>query len=132
MPDSCPLVEMPRPATPLPGAAPPPPLRVLLVEDDVLTARALCRALRLHGMDLLPVRTVEAALRVVAGEPAFDAIVCDLLLPGAGGEELARRLRQPRLIALSGDPHRLPLRSHFDARLRKPCAPALLAAAIRG
>lgn len=131
MPDSC----MPLEPASTPGLLDVPGprrLRVLLVEDDPRTALALCRALRPLGIEVLAAPSVESALRLLASEPAFDAIVSDLRLPGAGGAEIGRRLRQPRLVAISGDDQALRLLQHFDARLLKPCAPALLAAAIRG
>ena len=105
--------------------------RVLLVEDEPILSRALCLYLGEHGIQVHTALSAEVALTMIGAEPAYDAIVTDLRLPGMSGQELARRLRQPRLIALSGDVRALGLLRHFDVRLAKPCSPDALVAAIR-
>jgi signal transduction histidine kinase/CheY-like chemotaxis protein len=65
--------------------------RVLVVDDELLVANALRRALQ-GAHDVAMETSAEAALqRLVAGE-RFDAILCDLMMPGMTGMELHARL----------------------------------------
>jgi PAS domain S-box-containing protein len=73
---------------------PPPPLpdagrgRVLIVEDEELLGKILWRELaRTHEVALC--RSGEEALQHLASDPV-DVILCDLKMPGMGGEELFR------------------------------------------
>lgn len=106
--------------------------RVLLIEDEPMLSRALCRALGDRGLAVHPVPSAETAFAVLAREAPFDAVVTDLRLPGLSGQELARRLRQPRLIVITGDAASLPLLRHFDAKLLKPVRTDELVAALLG
>jgi len=67
-------------------------VRVLVVEDDVRMARALQRGLRFEGVVVEVAGDGEEALRMAAASP-YDAIVLDVMLPGADGFETCRRLR---------------------------------------
>src|SRR5690242_6219968 len=105
--------------------------RILLVEDEPILSRALSLYLRKHDTEVHTAPSAEVAFTMLCREQAYLAIVTDLLLPGMSGQELARRLRQPRLIALSGDVRALASLRYFDARLAKPCRPeALLAVSV--
>ena len=100
--------------------------RVLLVEDDLHSALALRRLLEFEGIAADHVTTVEAALCALGRVP-YDTIITDLLLAGGeSGQELERRLRQTRLILLSGHIRALEKASGFDLVLRKPCDPDVL------
>ena len=68
-------------------------LRVLLVDDhaDVLEAQA--RLLTERGATVVSVDSAEAALAVLADE-RFDVLLSDLGMPGMGGYELIRCIRQ--------------------------------------
>lgn len=113
-------------ALPSPAAAPAtatPPRRLLLVEDDPLQARGLLRLLGASGFTCHGVQSAAAALAAIARQPAYDAIVTDLGLPGLSGAELALRLRRPLLLAYSGHGSRPP---GFDAHVEKPRIGALL------
>jgi PAS domain S-box-containing protein len=108
------IVELPR-AVPMPGeeeATDPWPsgilnlgrLRLLVVEDNADTARALGRLLRAAGYWVQTADTVAAALEMAAREK-FDVLVSDIGLPDATGYELIRRLRERSklpAIAMSG------------------------------
>ncbi len=67
-------------------------MRVLLVEDDERMAAALRRGLRADGLvaDVAP--DGETAI-MMAWDIAYDAIVLDVMLPGADGFETCGRLR---------------------------------------
>lgn len=79
------------PAPGLPGAG----RRLLVVEDDAELARSVRRYLALEGFVVEMVREGDTAERLLVHQPMrFDAVVLDLLLPGLGGRELCRRLRE--------------------------------------
>jgi two-component system OmpR family response regulator len=67
-------------------------MRVLVVEDDVRMAAAIGRGLRYEGLIVDVAGDGEEALRV-AGAVDYDAMVLDVMLPGADGFETCRRLR---------------------------------------
>ncbi|MHB1558764.1 MAG: hybrid sensor histidine kinase/response regulator [Isosphaeraceae bacterium] len=88
----------------VPADAPVDPIRILLVEDHVDTARATGRLLERFGYKVAWADSVAAALRQAEAEP-FDLVVSDLGLPDGDGHELMQQLhRRHRLsgIALSG------------------------------
>ena len=85
------------PATPAApaGAAPAPAPgrrgRVLLVDDDALVGRAVARMLA-PGHEVVTRTSARAALEVLAADRAFDAVLCDLMMPEMSGMELHERL----------------------------------------
>ena len=67
-------------------------MRVLVVEDDVRMAAAIRRGLRSEGIVADVAGTGEDGL-LQARATAFDAVVLDVMLPGADGFETCRRMR---------------------------------------
>jgi two-component system OmpR family response regulator len=67
-------------------------VRVLVVEDDVRMAAAVRRGLRSDGLVVDVAGDGENALRL-ARATSFDAVILDVMLPGADGFEVCRRLR---------------------------------------
>src|SRR5690554_4962954 len=68
-------------------------MHILLVEDDIQIAEALCAALSLENFTVDHVSTAAAAEHALAlGH--FDALVLDLGLPDEDGLSLLQRLRQ--------------------------------------
>jgi two-component system OmpR family response regulator len=67
-------------------------MRVLIVEDDAKLSALIRRGLKEEAMVADVVEEGEAAL-TAAGERAYDAVVLDVMLPGADGFEVCRRLR---------------------------------------
>ena len=67
-------------------------MRVLVVEDDLRMANALRRALRYEGL-LVEVATDGEQALSLAGAADYDVVVLDVMLPGADGFEICRRLR---------------------------------------
>ena len=68
-------------------------MRVLVVEDDVKMASLLRRGLLEEGLAADVARTGDDALWM-AEATEYDAIVLDVMLPGADGFEVCRRLRE--------------------------------------
>jgi two-component system OmpR family response regulator len=68
-------------------------MRVLVVEDDVKMAALLRRGLVEEGLSADVARTGDDALWMAAATE-YDAIVLDVMLPGADGFEVCRRLRE--------------------------------------
>jgi DNA-binding response OmpR family regulator len=114
---------------------------VLVVEDERHLADGLRFNLEAEGYEVTAVETGEAAIELVSvGEPAFDVVVLDVMLPGKDGFEVVAELRRagrfvPTLI--------LTARGHPDDVLRgfaagaddfltKPFDLAILIARIRG
>jgi signal transduction histidine kinase/ActR/RegA family two-component response regulator len=78
-----------------PPSAPPGadrPLKILIVEDHLLTARAIARLLRSHGHTVLTAGGVDAAARSVAAQ-RFDLLICDLQLPDGSGLDLLPQIQ---------------------------------------
>ncbi|HEY2154292.1 MAG TPA: ATP-binding protein [Isosphaeraceae bacterium] len=135
------------PAVPAPsqasGAPPAPsvdgvaagPLRILVVDDDEPTRRALTVALASLGHTVATADSVASASEAVRGE--FDVLLCDIGLPDGTGYDVLRLIdsRPVRAIALSGfgldDDLRRSRASGFAEHLTKPVDLGTLEAAIR-
>ena len=80
-------------------------MRVLLVEDDTIVARAISLALKASAMVVDLAETGEESLEL-ARLYDYDIIVLDLMLPDMEGYEVVRRLRAARIetpvLILSG------------------------------
>lgn len=69
------------------------PLRVVYVEDDQRLAQLTSRYLKSHGVDVYLVERGDLALaEVLRVHP--DVVLLDLMLPGADGVEVCRKLRE--------------------------------------
>jgi DNA-binding response OmpR family regulator len=69
--------------------------RILVVEDDLTVAEVVVDYLRHAGLEPRHAVDGQAALEIAAGWPP-DLVVLDLMLPGASGLEVCRRLREGR------------------------------------
>jgi two-component system OmpR family response regulator len=67
-------------------------MRVLVVEDEAKLAQVLARGLREEGYAVDVTGRGEDALWMAKANP-YDAILLDVMLPGADGFEVCRRLR---------------------------------------
>ncbi len=67
--------------------------RLLVVDDDPLVLRSLTKLLKLDH-DAVPARSGEEALQRIRSGENFDAIVCDVLMPGMNGIELLAELER--------------------------------------
>ncbi len=61
--------------------------RVLVVDDETLVGRAVARMLE-QQHEVVACTSGRAALELLAADPGFDAIVCDLMMPEMTGMEL--------------------------------------------
>jgi two-component system cell cycle sensor histidine kinase/response regulator CckA len=92
------------PAKPAPTAAPA-HVRVLLVDDEEAVRELLAGILEKNGYDTTVAASAEEALAIIESS-RFDVLLTDVVLPGASGPELARRLRAAvpgtRVLFMSG------------------------------
>jgi len=81
--------------------------RVLVVEDDAELRALLCEFLGAAGYHTAVAGDGSAALGLIQSEP-FDAVVSDIRMPGMGGIELVRTIRERGLetpvILMTGRP----------------------------
>ncbi|MCE1202989.1 MAG: PAS domain S-box protein [Holophagaceae bacterium] len=86
-------------AVPAPAHALPPPLRILLVDDDRLVRKSTVEMLTALGHQLSAVSGGEEALAFLRHGPAWDVVILDQNMPEMNGLETLRRLRslQPEL-----------------------------------
>jgi PAS domain S-box-containing protein len=125
-----------------PDAALPPPLRILLVDDDPLVLASLRDSLALEGHEVITrdggqQGIDEFAAAHQAGE-RFDVVITDLGMPHVDGRKVAARIRQidPHVpvVMLTGWGHRLIATDdkpeHVDRVLSKPPKMAELRATL--
>ena len=89
--------------------------KILVVDDSPTYRASLAQVLRQDGCDVLPAQSGEEALSLLAIE-GVDCVIMDLLMPGIGGLEAARRIKQ------SGSLCHIPvviLTGHDDAETRE-------------
>ena len=69
---------------------------LLVVEDDTSIRETVKEALSAEGFEVSACRDGNEALAMLTGPQAdsIDALVLDLMLPGMGGLDLCRKLRQ--------------------------------------
>jgi two-component system NtrC family sensor kinase len=84
------------------GSTPPsgPPLRILVIDDEVTLIRAYRRLLgRRH--EVVATYGGQEALGVLASDQNFDLILCDLMMPGTDGVDVFETLQRlhPELLA---------------------------------
>jgi DNA-binding response OmpR family regulator len=68
------------------------PKRLLAVDDSPTYLNELASTLRDEGYDVVPARSGEEALELLAVQPV-DCILMDLMMPGLGGQETCRRIK---------------------------------------
>jgi DNA-binding response OmpR family regulator len=111
--------------------------RLLIVEDDDQLAELLIEYLGQHGFDLERVSSGDlGAKRIVETQP--DLVVLDLMLPGLGGLDVCRQVReryQGAILMLTASQseadHVAGLELGADDFVTKPIEPRVLLARIR-
>jgi DNA-binding response OmpR family regulator len=71
------------------------PTRVLTIEDDAAIRRGIADALRFAGHEVLEASTGDAGLTMAVNRE-LDLVLLDLVLPGQGGLEVLKQVRQTR------------------------------------
>jgi CheY-like chemotaxis protein len=106
----------------------PPPV-ILVVDDEAAVNRVVTRYLTHVGYRVLEARSAEEALeRVRRQDPRIDLVLADVVMPGAGGIELAATLLSrapgPSVILMTGalpeEVERLDVNGQVVRVLRKP------------
>jgi DNA-binding response OmpR family regulator len=123
--------------TPAAGPGSPVAGRILVVDDDHTVAEVVARYLLRDGHEVECVADGRQALDRARADPP-DLIVLDLMLPGMGGLEVCRRLRETSpvpivmLTALGQETDRLVgLETGADDYVTKPFSPRELALRVR-
>jgi two-component system cell cycle sensor histidine kinase/response regulator CckA len=75
------------------AAGSPAGMTVLVVEDEPAVRAVVVRSLERGGLRVLQASDAAVALQVAGGEVRPDIVLTDLMMPGIGGAELARRLK---------------------------------------
>ena len=106
----------------------PPPV-ILVVDDEAAVNRVTTRFLKHVGYRVLEACSAEEALELVRRQdPRIDLVLADVVMPGAGGVELAATLLSrapgPSVILMTGvlpeEVQRLDLNGQVVRVLRKP------------
>jgi PAS domain S-box-containing protein len=126
--------SVPPPTTPVAGKK-----RVLIVDDETAIVRLLSESLETMA-DVVGETVPGRALDLILGEPGFDAIVCDVMMPGLTGVDLHERVTRDRpelasrFVFMCGGTYTARARDHLERvtnpRLDKPFRISQLIAAI--
>lgn len=116
-----------------------PPVRVLVVDDNVDAAESLMMMMKILGQDVRVAFDGRSALDIAA-EFRPELVFLDIGMPEMDGYEVARRIRgepltrDARLVALTGwgqhEDRELSRQAGFDEHLVKPADPAALERAL--
>jgi sigma-B regulation protein RsbU (phosphoserine phosphatase) len=79
--------------TPSWGSGGPLPMKVLIADDDPISARVLDATLRQWGHEVIVTRDGQAAWEVLQAEDAPKLAIIDWIMPGLEGPEVCRRVR---------------------------------------
>lgn len=113
--------------------------KILLIDDEEGIGLAIKRMLRKRH-DVTVTTSGEAGLRALEGDGAFDAVICDLMMPGMTGMELYRVVEErwpelaTRFLFISGGTSSSAAKAFVDSVscpvLKKPMNPAELRASV--
>ena len=67
--------------------------RILVAEDEATLREGIVEALRSRGYEVVEAPDGTAALRRIDDDELFDLVVTDLMMPGADGIEVVRRVK---------------------------------------
>ncbi len=111
------------------------PKKILVVEDEDLVRRLLCKFLVREGHDVHEASGIEDALPIFEASMPYDALICDVHLGGDSGWSVAEKIRalQPSIsvLMLTGLIHKIPPPLGFrHVIMDKPFSPAALKKAL--
>jgi signal transduction histidine kinase/CheY-like chemotaxis protein len=98
--------------------------KILVVDDEESLLHMIKEELTLHSYDVMTVPNGEAALRATRGQK-FDAIICDLKMPGLNGRQVYEKLREEnvdaarRMVFVTGDIIGDQLRNFLETEKRR-------------
>jgi CheY-like chemotaxis protein len=113
-------------------------VRVLLVEDELVTRITLAQALRDQGLLVFEAANGDTAAALIDGPDGFDLLLTDVSLPGQlDGTDLARlaRTHDPLIPVVIATGYEVPLLQLSELRpplvvIRKPYNPYKLAETV--
>jgi len=110
--------------------------RVLLVEDEDQVRDLTVTILEMYGYKVVGVKDAEMALELLGkGEPHFDLLITDMVMPKMSGKELAEKALQIKpglkVIYISGFQEHALFQNSSTAFLEKPFQPEELARLVR-
>jgi len=73
------------------------PKKILAVDDSLTYLQELASSLRDEGFDVVPARSGEEALDLLAVQ-SVDCILLDLVMPGLSGQETCRRIKSAQVV----------------------------------
>ena len=81
---------------------------ILVVDDDRRARELMAALLQDMGFEVTSTESADEALRYLYSEESCDVILSDVVMPGMGGVELARRCEEARpglpVVLISGKP----------------------------
>jgi len=115
-------------------------MKVLIADDDWLTARMVERSLQSSGYELTVVEDGEQAWQILNGEDRPQIAVLDWMMPNMDGLEVCRNVRGANgpyvyILLVTGNDNPdsvvIAMDAGADDYIRKPCSPAELRARVR-
>ena len=110
--------------------------RILVIEDQDVVLKMVCRLLERQSYEVLQARSAEEALALYKElEEPLDLVLTDVILPGMSGVDFCRRIGRdgPALLLMSGYTEQSPmLGSEMLPLLPKPFLPRELIAKVEG
>ena len=68
--------------------------QIFIVDDSISVRKALEITFKRHALDSFSAVSAEDALETLAGDPHFDLLMADVIMPGMSGLELCSELRR--------------------------------------
>ncbi|HTR37215.1 MAG TPA: ATP-binding protein [Bryobacteraceae bacterium] len=121
-------------------AAPPHPVRILVVEDNLVNQKVVTAVLRKRGFSIELANDGQEALAKLGRSPVFDLVLMDVQMPVLDGLEATRLIRKDQrwkklpiiamtAHAMNGDKERC-LDAGMNGYISKPVHPSLLLSTV--